>query len=124
MSPMNLLIWSTLSRMSRRCCSESLEGKNGLFQGLIFDGWFEPFRRREIDLCSKQISKPVFEPAHGQQSLASRFVKFGEEIDIGPYRLIAARHRTKYRETNNSGSLQFSFVLTQCSDYVVPAHGP
>jgi hypothetical protein len=42
--------------------SGSLKGNNRLPQNLILNRFFQPFRRRQIDLCAEQIGEAVFEP--------------------------------------------------------------
>ena len=56
----------------------SLKGKNRFLQNLILNRFFQPFRRGQIDPCSEQIGKAVFEPSHGQKRIVLCLVEIGQ----------------------------------------------
>jgi hypothetical protein len=111
-----------LSRISRRCCSASLKGKNRLPQSSFTDRLLHPFFRRQIDISAQQICQPALQSSNRHQCQRSRFIEIRQKVNVRLRRRFAPRNRPKDAQMHNPRSPQFGSVLTKLRNDLITIH--
>src|ERR1022692_1398021 len=111
------------SRMSVNRRIGSLEGTDGLcLYASLHTRLQRPFLY-QVDWLSKQAGEPQLDAYQIEQRQPPRFIKAGQQVDIGIRATVAARRGPEHKQTRHAGRPKFRLVTAERGNDMIAVHG-